>query len=521
MTGIWTVARHMVAEGIRMKLAQVFFVLIVMVVLVLPFSVEGDGSLTGAVQSYLSFSLTGTGFFLGVLTIFLSRSLSDELVNKQLFIVLTKPVPRWQYLLGKWLGISMINAAFLFSSGTAIYGMVHVIKATKTPIEQMYTSPMSLGKSAVLTTSKGEKSNPNFSPDRHKLETEVLVARHASPLILPDFTQAAEELYQQKLEEGFYDGVQDLDPQKERARWRDMFAADWKFVHPLNTRTFHFKNVLCDRSPQSEIQFRYKAEIYDYPRDEIFRSIWQFGDPYKGAKTYQAWPRHVVGHFHTIKVPADCVADDYSLTVHFWNKNPYADPNLYKEGPLEEPTRSTLDIISDKMECLFVVGSFEGNLLRLIVMMMCKLMFLAAVGILMTSIFSYPVACLASFVVYGLAGLRGFLLEAMDLMHMDVQNAWQAFLKFWPALTHGTVAEASSSFQVLVSETMNEIIRLLFYVIPDFNYYDGVETLVDGKNVSLVWVLQSIGELAILQTGIVLGLAMILFYRRELSEVSI
>ena len=74
MSKIWAVARHTIAEGIRMKIALVFLALVGTVVLGLPFSIEGDASLTGAVQSFLSYSLTATGVLLGILTIFMSRS---------------------------------------------------------------------------------------------------------------------------------------------------------------------------------------------------------------------------------------------------------------------------------------------------------------------------------------------------------------------------------------------------------------------------------------------------------------
>ena len=65
------------------------------------------------------------------------------------------------------------------------------------------------------------------------------------------------------------------------------------------------------------------------------------------------------------------------------------------------------------------------------------------------------------------------------------------------------------------------MLRVLFFLIPDFGYYDGLETLVDGRNVGLVWVLQGVGELVLMQTTIIMGLAMILFHRREAAEVSV
>ena len=59
------------------------------------------------------------------------------------------------------------------------------------------------------------------------------------------------------------------------------------------------------------------------------------------------------------------------------------------------------------------------------------------------------------------------------------------------------------------------------WVIPDFSRYDAVESFVNGRNVSLFWVLQGFTELALLKTMILLLIAMLLFHRREVAEVSV
>ena len=132
---IWAVAKHMISEGIRMKIAVVFLILIGLIVLGLPFSISSDSSVTRAVQAFMSFGLNAMGFLLGLLSIFLSRSISDEMVNQQIFLVVSKPIPRWQYIMGKWLGITLLNGAFLACAGLTLYGMVHYIKHTRPPID--------------------------------------------------------------------------------------------------------------------------------------------------------------------------------------------------------------------------------------------------------------------------------------------------------------------------------------------------------------------------------------------------
>ena len=298
MSQIWAVARQMVAEGIRMKIALVFLVLLGGAVLGLPFSIEGDNSLTGRVQSFLSYSLSATGLFLGMLTVFMSRSLSDELVGQQIFLVMTKPVPRWQFLLGKWLGMTVLNAAFLGFSGLVIYGMVYYIKWTHPPIDEEL--------------------------DAARLSNEVLVARHALRCKTPDFMKPARAEYERKKEEGFYDNAPDVTRDEAIASLALKHEAHWRVVGPLESRVFEFENVLCDRSADAEIQIRYKTVVSQYPPDEIFRALWWVGNPRKGTGLHERAVRHAVDRYHAIRVPADAVADDHTLTVQFFNENPFA-----------------------------------------------------------------------------------------------------------------------------------------------------------------------------------------------------
>lgn len=465
---VWAVARQMIAEGMRMKIALVFLVLIALVVLGLPFSITGDSSLTGAVQSFLSYGLSASGVLLGMLTIFMSRSLSDEFVGRQIFMVMTKPISRWQFIVGKWLGITLLNTMFLAAAGATIYGMVYYIKATFPAIDEEF--------------------------DRNELVNEVLVARHATRTELPDFRKPAEKEFEQNREQGKYKNLPDFKPEEEVTRLAMKYEARWRIVPPLEKRMFLFKNVLCDRSPDNYIQIRYKTEVSRYPPDEIFRAAWRIGNPYKDTVVYDMRVRHVVGRYHTFRVRADAVAADNTLNVQFINVNPYEDEPVYYN--IMEFRKA------DDVEVLFVVGTFGWNLIRLLVLMMCKLMFLAAVAILMTTVFSFPVACLTSFTVYVLSGARGFLADALDFASNDT-------------------AAMFSSVKEFVAQATIYLFQVMQWILPDFGRYNAVEDLVNGRNVSLIWVLQGVGELALLKTLIVLGLAILLFHRREVAEVSV
>ena len=463
----WAVARHMIAEGIRMKVAVVFMVLLAFLVLGLPFLTEGDASLSGRVQSFLSYSLTATAILLSVLSILLTRGLSDELANRQILITMTKPIPRWQYILGRWIGITMINTVLLVGAALAIYGMVHVIIWQYPPIDSKF--------------------------DEARLRGEVLVARHSVSTKYPDFAKFAEQEYQRNKEEGRYAGNPLHDVDQERSRLTSKVEWAWRTVHADAKRRFHFDNVLVDRAEGNTIQLRYRTRVTQYASDEIFKAMWLFGNPVKNTNTVLVPTRHVVDRFHTITVPANCVADDMTLDVEFYNQNPYV-----AQGDTQ--VANTIQFIAvDGVDIMFAVGSFEGNLLRLVGLMLCKLMFLAAVGLLMASVFSFPVATLCSFTVYLLAGTRSFMDEALDW------GGREGFMSI------------ESGFMT-VSGWLYKVVSL---AMPNFGYYDAVETLVNGQNVTLRWLLEGMGFLVLLRTTSVLGLTMLLFHRREVAEVSI
>ncbi len=458
-----------------MKIALVFLGLIGMVILGLPFSISADSSLSDAVQSFMSYGLNATGVLLGILTVFLSRSVADELVQQQIFLVMTKPVARWQYILGKWLGITTLNFAFLACSGLTIYGMVHYIRATHRP-------------------ETGDRWEMERRMEEEQLAGEVLVARHAIKTNLPDFLKPAQYEYERNREDGRYDDALDFDEAGEIARLSLQHEMRWRVVGPQELRVFEFENVLCDRSPDRRIQVRYKTNISrGAPPDEVYRCIWRVGDASKGTPVYQVNGRHVIGRHHTVTIPADAVAADHTLTVYFRNENPFPDEPQFQN--IIEFRKS------DEVAVLFVVGTFEWNLVRLSILMMCKLMFLGAVGILMVTVFSFPVACLASFTVYTLAGTRRFIVEALDFSSDDYATMFTSLKEFF--------------LQLLM-----HLYNVLHWIIPDFGRFNAIDEFVGGYNVSLTWVLNGLLWLVIVKTVFVLGLAILLFHRREVAEVS-
>jgi len=486
MGNVWTVARHTIAESIRMKLAVFLVVLLAVLLLGLPFASKGDNPVSGAVQSFLAYSVAALSVLLSCLAIFLSKSLSNDLAGKQILTLMTKPLGRWQYVIGKWLGIVLLNVAILTISGFVIYGMTCYIAS--------------------------QPARDEF--DRERLEKQILQARHASRYVVPDFTVAASAMYERYLEEGRYRDVVNLNSAKEKERLRGEEEKRWRSIWPLESRVLGFEDVRCPRTPEETVHIRYTYRVHNFPPDEILRCRWIVGNPQKDTQVYEFWRRDVIDRVHTVAVPADAVAADNTLTAVFINANPWAASG-------EETQRANTVVFQgpDSVEVLFSVSSFGSNLARALCLVMCRVSFLAAVAVTATTVFSFPVACLVALTIYILAATRGFIGTSMDWFMVSGAATATA--------TAGDLIRTLTNvfyglFRIVIRPVLNILLFVvLFILIPDFAKFDGLENLVDGRNVTLKWVLLGVGRLVLIQTSVLLLIACLLFRRREVSEVSL
>lgn len=116
LRGPWTIARYTFREGIRKKLLVGFLLLSLLVIFGSSFlGAFLDPTTVGDVESDINLKLvkdicvTTISIFGVLITIFMSAmAVPNELENRVIYTVLTKPVRRLQYLLGKFLGVQLI-----------------------------------------------------------------------------------------------------------------------------------------------------------------------------------------------------------------------------------------------------------------------------------------------------------------------------------------------------------------------------------------------------------------------------
>jgi hypothetical protein len=126
---IRTIARQTFVQCLRMRVAAVILFLLGAALVFLPSTVTGDGTLAGRIRTFLSYTTSLTALMLTVASVLMSvRVVSADVQTKQIFTIMTKPIARWQYVLGRWLGLVTLNAALLAVSGVAIYGSAQYLR---------------------------------------------------------------------------------------------------------------------------------------------------------------------------------------------------------------------------------------------------------------------------------------------------------------------------------------------------------------------------------------------------------
>lgn len=548
------IARHTFIACLRTKVAAVFVVLLAVALGTLPMIMRGDGTLSGRVQTFLAYGTGVVSVLLSLVTVLLSAGvIANDVRTKQVFSVAVKPVGRWQYVLGRWLGLVVLNAALLAVAGGALYGLARYL-------------------------GEGEPLNPN---DRRKLETEVFSARRkVRPVPIDveariekrladlkqdrrkyqdtlkaflaeakgDKAEALKKLWEQKRAE-ILDEIQSRDPPVPNRparplRWvfKGIDVAGKQIRGRGEVRLIAPKYRACrirtDESLTSRLFQRGPVQVNGVEGMVIGASA-DFFDVRFGVEAMgntriaklKPGDKVEIAVDPVIQIqykasPAGDVPDD-QLHSTWVVTNPTTGAAYYERRADPAETAATLTpparvvdgrgrtvvlyfnrvnpqtgtgtkvtIREADIAVLYRVGRFGWNFLRGIGLIQLQLMFLAAVGVLAASFASFPVACLLCFSLLPFSVARSFLSESVKLP--TATRAWEV-----------TWYEATGHY----------VLKLMAVVLPDFDQTSPGDRLVDGMYIS--W--SDLGGTALLTLSVravlALALACLIFHKRELARV--
>ncbi|MCF7847210.1 MAG: hypothetical protein K9M45_00045 [Kiritimatiellales bacterium] len=125
MDRIIAIAGLAVRSAIRSRVVAVLAGSVLVLVVLLPLTLKGDGTVEGYIHILLSYTLGALSFLLSLATLWAGcAAVSTDVRGRQIHLIAVKPVRPVEIWLGKWLGLLALNAVLLAAAGTLIYGML-------------------------------------------------------------------------------------------------------------------------------------------------------------------------------------------------------------------------------------------------------------------------------------------------------------------------------------------------------------------------------------------------------------
>ena len=457
MRRMWAVARNTIRQALRMKVVAIFVVLLLVLLPAMGLTATGDGTLKGRLQTFVSYGLSLTGLLLSLLTILVSiYTVTSDIEYRQIYTVVTKPIRRYQIVLGKVLGVIVLDVVLLALFAGIVYGVTswipRFVNATdeerQAAQNEFYTARASLVPPLVDVQKEVEATY-------RKLSKEDLAT------IYPNMSR--EEVFKQLTN---------------RKRLEKRAAAVGQML------VWEFHNVRV-HDPNQSLFVRFKYDVSVTPQDEQVYGQWQIGDPRQfqpGAQSqlqtpiWQQTRKDIVRKFHELEVPASVVAKDGYLAVGFYNP-----------PPLNETV--VLFPIEDGLEVLYKADTFTGNFVRAALLILCRLVFLACLGGLAASFLSFPVAILFCVVIFFTGTVSGFIVESFGYMSENTSRIY--------------------------AYTVQAIIQFL----PQFDKYNPTQFLIPARLMTWSFLGQVALVMVMIKGLVLLALALLIFSFRELAKV--
>ena len=481
------VARTLVDEAIRQKVALVFIVGLVVLVPVLPPLLAGD-QLRQQVSNFLRYALFVTGTLLSIMTVLLAaRSLTAELDSRVAFTTLTKPIARWQHLLGKWLGLMALNAVLLTVAGIGIYS---------------FTQLLTRQDAASLS-------------DRAAVQEQILTARLA---VQPE-TQEPDDLQQQIVQR--LGELQTRDPEQfgqpgtplgqvppgAIAQVESEVVRRWRAIPPRGSRVYRFSGLERLSADEAAVQLQLRPKARGSIDDRRISLALRIND-----RDYPPLPPMRDDTQKTLYIDRQWIGDDGVMDVEIFNGRP----------GIEQVEQPTIAFESGAgLLMLYRVNSFERNLIRGLAMLWIRLGFLAMLGLAAGTFLGFPVACLACALVFLAGAGSAFLSESFDT-YASLGGAGLSLPDRFLAAPEAVSKQLSAGEYWKAGKVVIRLVGETFAtLVPSLSDHNPGPQVAEGY--AITW--RDLGSAALriglVGTGALAVIAAVIYHRREVARVQV
>lgn len=455
MQPLFAVSKLTLKAAVRYRLVLVLLGLLIGAVVLLPSVIKHDGSAQGFTQILITYTLGSITTLLGITTLWLAcGSLAREVEDFSMQLVCTKPVPRWQIWMGKWLGIMILNAGLLAVSGATVYFLL-------------------MAKSRSL------------SPGQQKvLEEEVLVARKSAREPIPDLERFVEKAFQERIKK---QAVASMDRTFVRKQIREQMYAQLQYLRPGQARrwTVKLEPGSAERLKDRPMFLRVKFFTPDYAgSNATFDLGWEIGPP-EGHRRQRFANNLAPESFISFEIEGNHIGPDDTLIVDAVNLN---------EKPLLFP-------LEDGFEVLYHEGGFGLNFVRGLGIIFCWLGLLAAVGLFAASKLQFNVATFVSFGILLVGLSSGTLKQVVEQGGIVGVSSEE-----------GIVVQ-----KTLLNNASVYVYGGLKWVIDQVAGFSPVDALSTGRSITWLQLAQAFGVVLGIAAGLFAAAGIWIFNKRELA----
>lgn len=453
------VAHTLIKEATRLNISLAFIVLLLLTLPLIPLWIDAGQPLRYQLQTFISRSLNLTYVLAACMTLLLAcATVSFEIRDRQIWQLMTKPVSRFNYLLGKFLGVILLDLALLIIAGLSIFLFVQYLRTR--PASDML--------------------------DAQAVQSEVLTARtgafpHYKTLSRDELIQRVDRIIDNDplLQQQIADGMRDEREVKRELAVKEQvaFLNEQRTIPTGDFRTYVFSGLAPAKRSSTPLTLRYLFYAGRSDTHELLPVVFDFGD-------YAIQRMFVPAQAHVVTVPPEVIRDDGTVEVSIYNVFFQGDQSF--AGPYD------INFDAKDFELLFRVSDFEMNFLRAVLVLWLKLSFLAMLGVAAATFLSFAVACVLSFTIFLIASMAPFLAESLE---------------YW-----STSDPARGAVWIIASGSE--------WLLRSFSTVRPTQLLVEGRLISWSAVVQTLGVIGIAWTGLALVIGFLAFRRRELAIYS-
>ncbi len=368
MSSILAIAFLAMRTAVRSRIVIVLLLFLLFTLIGLPLTIKGDGTIAGHVRLLLLYTLGLASLILSIATVWAScAAISSEIDNRQIQMIVSKPVRPLQLWLGKWLGLITMNSILLTFCAVITYGSL-----------RWTTQPQRLSIEENAT-----------------LQSEILLAQRRLNPRPQDLSQEAFALYSAARERG--EVPEDHSPAFILAMIERTLQVQENMVYPGDFKRWVYDVPRLPREGRPLVlRYRFSSSTLDL---EPINAMWTIGPP-DAPSRYQVSVSDTPMAWHSIRISPEWVSDDGTLSVEYANLHPRQIAALFSP--------------ESDLQLMVYQGGFLLNYLKALLLIIIHLSFLSAIGLTAGAFFSIPVAVLTSFYFLLLVNAGRFLRRMVE-----------------------------------------------------------------------------------------------------------